>query len=145
MKFSISTSVNRSAKDVLSGFDAELFLALKPPLLPLSLEQFDGCETGDRVKLKLGMKPFEQKWHALITEHGETNDSIYFIDVGEKLPFPLKDWCHRHFIHKNKNGGSVIEDNITYTTGYVLLDVILYLPLYFTFFIRKRIYRQFFN
>ncbi len=144
MNFIIKTQVGQSAAQVLDGFDAELFLALKPPLIPLELNRFDGCEKGDKVHLVLGKNPISQEWHALISEHGEDETKFYFTDIGEKLPFPLKDWCHRHRIHKTPKG-AIIEDNITYTSGWLLFDGIMFPLLYGMFFLRKRIYREYFK
>lgn len=144
MHFRIETEVGQTAKQVLSGFDESLFLALKPPLMPLKLLRFDGCEKGDRVELVLGIPPFSQEWNALVVEHGENDDAFYFIDIGEKLPFPLKDWKHRHLILK-KGDKSVIVDDITYSTGLKLLDYLMYPVLYLQFYIRIPVYRKLFS
>lgn len=144
MHFRIETKVNQKAHDVLSGFDESLFVALKPPLMPLELLRFDGCEKGDKVQLVLGIKPFSQKWNALVVEHGENDECFYFTDIGEKLPFPIKDWKHRHFIMKERSG-SIIVDDITYTTGFRLLDYLMYPIMYLQFLIRKPVYKKLFD
>ncbi len=144
MNFIIQTPVNTNADEVLSKFDADLFVALKPPFMPLELKRFDGCKAGDKVHLCLGKKPFLQYWDALVTEHGEENDYYYFIDIGERLPFPLKRWTHLHKIYKKENG-SIIEDNITFHSPFKLLDFLLYPFLYFMFYLRKKVYRNYFQ
>ena len=144
MNFRIETRVGQSAKMVLDGFNEDLFLALKPPLMPLELIRFDGCEKGDKVQLVLGIKPLSQKWDALVVEHGEDDGKFYFTDIGETLPFPLKDWKHRHQILK-LDDGSIIVDDITYTTGFSLLDVLMYPIMYLQFYIRKPVYRRLFK
>lgn len=143
MHFRIETKVGQKAEKVLSGFDESLFLALKPPLMPLKLLRFDGCEKGDRVQLVLGIPPFSQKWNALVIEHGENDEYFYFTDIGEKLPFPIKDWKHRHFIIK-QNKEAIIADDITYTTGFLLLDYLMYPILYLQFRMRKPVYKKLF-
>lgn len=143
MHFRIETEVNQSAQEVWEGFNEDLFLELKPPLMPLKLLRFDGCEKGDRVQLILGISPFSQRWNALVTEHGENDAMLYFTDVGEKLPFPLKDWTHRHQILKQEKG-SIIVDDITYTIGCYPLDVLIYPIMYLQFWMRKPVYRRLF-
>jgi len=141
MRIKISTQVNQSPKQVLAGFDLDLFNALKPPLMPLKVLRFDGCETGDEVHLDVG---FGMKWFAKIVDHGEEDGSYFFVDEGFVLPFPLKSWRHRHGIAKSESGSMVIDD-IEFTSGFVLLDVLLYPFLYTQFFWRKHIYTSCFG
>ena len=143
MHFRIETAVNQSAQKVLDGFNEDLFLALKPPIMPLELLRFDGCEKGDKVQLVLGISPFSQRWNALVIEHGETDEMLYFTDIGEKLPFPIKKWTHRHQILK-KEKGAVIVDDITYTTGFYPLDLLMYPVMYLQFGMRVPVYRRLF-
>jgi len=144
MNFRIETKVKQPAKMVLDGFNEDLFLALKPPLMPLKLLRFDGCEKGDKVQLILGIQPLSQKWDALVIEHGEDDEKFYFTDIGESLPFPLKDWKHRHQILKLEQG-SIIVDDITYTTGFSILDFFMYPIMYLQFYIRKPVYSRLFK
>lgn len=136
MRIKISTKVEQSAEQVLKGFDLRLFEALKPPLMPLKVLRFDGCETDDEVHLDLG---FGLKWLARIIDHGESKDSYFFVDEGVVLPFPLKSWTHRHEIVQAPEGSTIVDD-IEFSAGFVLLDLILYPFLYSQFFWRKHIY-----
>ncbi len=140
----IETKVNQSAQEVMDGFDEDLFKALKPPLMTLNLHRFDGCEKGDKVELEVGLLTFLQPWHALVTEHGEDEEKLYFTDIGARLPFPLKDWTHRHQILKHSLGSTVVDD-ITYKTVWFPFDYLMYPVIYMQFWLRKKIYRQFFN
>ncbi|MGK0389475.1 MAG: ligand-binding SRPBCC domain-containing protein [Maribacter sp.] len=144
MHFRIETEVSQSAQKVLDGFNEDLFLALKPPVMPLELLRFDGCEKGDKVQLILGISPFSQRWNALVIEHGENDEMLYFTDIGEKLPFPIKDWKHRHQILKREKG-AVIVDDITYTTGFYPLDMLMYPVMYLQFWMRVPVYRRLFK
>jgi hypothetical protein len=51
MRIVIETAVNQDFMSVWNGFDATLFLALAPPFPILKLKQFDGCLTGNLVKV----------------------------------------------------------------------------------------------
>lgn len=145
INFKITTEVEQDYETVFERFDDKLFLALKPPFLPLTLNRFDGCEVGNEVHLTLGVGILSQDWNALIIEKKETDNEIYFIDTGSKLPFFLQFWKHRHRIIRHKNGGTTIIDDITYGAPHFLFNYILYPFLYIQFWMRKSVYRKYFK
>ena len=49
MKIIISTPIKNNYRDVFAQFNIELFKALKPPMIGLVVERFDGCKKGDEV------------------------------------------------------------------------------------------------
>ncbi len=140
MKISITTAVRTPFKEVFQSFDEKLFLALKPPLLPMNLLRFDGCQVGHEVHIDLGYKV----WISLITEHVENEELCYFVDEGSQLPFPLRSWRHQHLIKQHKDH-TLIVDNINFSSGFELLDYGLYPFLYFMFLLRQPVYRKFFG
>jgi len=144
VKILIKTEVAMPFQEVYKGFNEELFLALKPPLLPLKLLRFDGCETGDQVHIELGFGKLTQRWDALIIDHNQNNEEFYFVDKGVQLPFFLKKWQHRHRILKSKNGAAIIDD-IDYQTPYKFLDYLMYPIMYFQFYLRKPVYKKVFS
>jgi ligand-binding SRPBCC domain-containing protein len=143
MHITLRTQVEQDHHSVYKGFNESLFLQLSPPLLPFELICFDGCETGDRVVLKVGF-PL-QTWESLIVSHGSSPTDYYFVDEGVKLPRPLKKWHHRHGIEANDSGGSIITDEITFSTGLTMLDIIVYPLMYSIFAYRKGVYRRVFK
>jgi ligand-binding SRPBCC domain-containing protein len=145
MRLIIKTSVKSSLTKVKNGFIGELFLKLNPPFPRVRLLQFDGCETGHRVIIELNFLLFKQYWISDIIEHGEDELSWYFVDQGTKLPFFLKSWKHLHRVVALPEGQSQIIDNITYSTGTLLTDILMYPALYFQFLYRKPIYRRVFS
>ncbi len=144
MNIRLQTSVNQSAKEVWTGFNKDLFLKLSPPFPKVRLLQFDGSIKGDRVGLELNFGIFKQKWISDITDNGENDKEIYFVDQGTVLPFFLKKWKHRHILLKKDTGSDII-DEIYFTTGYLLTDLLMYPGLYLQFLYRKPIYRKFFS
>ncbi len=140
MNLIITTPVTSSHSDVFKSFDEKLFVALKPPLLPMNLLRFDGCEIGDQVHIDLGFKI----WISLITERVESLEESFFVDEGSQLPFPLRAWRHQHLIKKNGDHTLII-DNINFSSGFSLLDYAIYPFLYFMFWLRKPVYRKFFG
>lgn len=145
MKIYIATKVEENYKNVFARFDKDLFLALKPPLIRLNLTRFDGCLTGDKVEMTLGMLGIQQTWTALIVDQKESKDEIYFIDEGQIIPPPIKTWRHRHGIQKLAEAQTLIIDDIEFSTGHKLLDVLMYPIMYLQFWYRKPVYRRYFS
>ena len=139
MNLILRSEVPVSMAKVASRFDVHLFKFLLPP--GAKLIEFGGSEKGDRVHLKL---PLVGEWISDITENGETENAWYFVDVGTKLPFPLKSWTHRHVLHAVEDR-TVIEDDIHFSTGWLLGDVLFYPILYASFYPRIRQYKAYFK
>ncbi|MAE81906.1 MAG: hypothetical protein CMB80_04165 [Flammeovirgaceae bacterium] len=144
MKITIKTRVNSGLQNVKSGFTEKLFLALNPPFPPVKLLEFGGCETGDIVALRLNFILFKQTWTSEITEDAQTDNEWYFVDQGIKLPFFLKSWTHRHLVRKEVKGSSIIDD-ISYTTGTLITDLLMYPVLLGQFLYRKPVYKKLFK
>ena len=64
MKILVQTPISRPYDEVFKGFNQKLFEALKPPLLNLKVERFDGCNKGDEVHLLVSNK----RWVSHITD-----------------------------------------------------------------------------
>lgn len=141
MKIRIETKIEASLEKVKEGFTEDLFLSLNPPFPPVKLVQFDGCKTGDQVVLELNFIFFKQKWVSDITEDFENKHEWYFIDIGTQLPFFLSKWRHHHGVEKAESG-SIIIDDITFSTGTILTDILMYPLLYGQFLYRKPIYKR---
>ncbi|MEO9483064.1 MAG: hypothetical protein ABJG47_06440 [Ekhidna sp.] len=144
MKVKIQTEVGASVPDIKIGFTEDLFLSLNPPFPPVKLMQFDGCRAGDKVALELNFILFKQLWVSHIIEDYESDNHWWFIDVGIKLPFFLKSWKHIHDV-KQAGQRAVISDQITFSTGWILGDAIMYPFLLLQFLYRKPIYQKVFS
>lgn len=138
MKIIISTPINRNFKEVFARFNLKLFEALKPPLIKLVVERFDGCNKGDEVHLKVA----GQRWVSHITDYLENEDEIYFIDRGVIIPPPLKDWLHIHRIERTGTNSCNVIDDIEYSSGHALLDRIIFPVIYVMFKMRRPIYKR---
>jgi ligand-binding SRPBCC domain-containing protein len=124
---------------IFERFDEHLFKYLLPP--GAQLMEFGGSKKGDIVHLKL---PLAGEWVSEITENASSKDNCYFIDEGRKLPFPLKAWRHKHILHRVGNC-TIIEDNMSFSTGYSITDLIFYPVLYLSFLPRVWQYKRYFN
>lgn len=139
MNITLKSIVNLDPKTVFKGFDSKLFTYLLPP--GGQLIQFGGSVKGDVVHLKL---PLAGEWVSLITENQESDQGYYFIDEGQTLPFPLKKWRHKHTIEAHKDGTRIIDD-MTFSTGSYIFDLLLFPILYLSFLPRTWQYKKYFN
>jgi ligand-binding SRPBCC domain-containing protein len=137
MNITLRSKVNAELTAVYNRFDADLFRYLLPP--GAQLIAFGGSKKGDIVHLKL---PLAGEWISEITEDGSSENMCYFIDEGRTLPFPLKKWRHKHILHRSEKS-TIIEDNMTFSTGNVILDVIFYPVLLLSFLPRIWQYKRY--
>lgn len=141
MKILIKTRIEKNYQVIFSKFNLNLFKALKPPILNLVVERFDGCKKGDEIHLKIDLwGKLNQKWISHITEDSRNDYEINFVDVGTLLPPPLKKWKHTHRIEKINELASFVVDDINYTSGNKVIDLAIFPALYLMFLCRKPIY-----
>ena len=144
MKIYIATLVKQKPEIVINQFNKELFMALAPPGIKVELTRFDGCIKNDEVHLVLDFIFFKQKWNSLIIDNGKDEKGIFFVDQGIKLPFFLKRWKHIHRVDYSQDGSKIVDD-ITFSTGLILTDLLMYPILYLQFLYRKPIFRKKFD
>ncbi|HAX49579.1 MAG TPA: hypothetical protein PK605_07245 [Ignavibacteria bacterium] len=144
MKIKIKTKVEQDFRSVFQAFDIKLFMKLKPPFVGLNVIRFDGCKKNDIVDVEINILGFKQRWVSVITDNGESASEVYFVDEGKDLPKPLKDWKHRHIIEKSVDS-SIIIDDITYSSGNFLMDLLLFPAFFLQFYYRKPVYRSYFR
>lgn len=142
--FVLKTRIDhKTPQELLALFNKDLFIALKPPLINLNVERFDGCKTGHEIHLKMDVfGVLNQSWISVITDHSESFEECYFVDEGKLLPPPLKYWRHRHLLVRINDQASYVVDDITYSTGNHFLDTIIYPALYAMFSFRIPIYKK---
>jgi ligand-binding SRPBCC domain-containing protein len=139
MNITLRSKVIGDLTAVYNRFDHNLFRYLLPP--GAQLIEFGGSKKGDIVHLKL---PLAGEWISEITENGRTDDSWYFIDEGRKLPFPLKKWKHKHILH-DAGKNTIIEDNMNFSTGNIITDILFYPVLLLSFLPRLWQYKSYFK
>lgn len=135
--------VKASVEEVKQGFNQDLFENLKPPFLQLDVARFDGCKKGDEVHLKVGLG-LKIAWVSLITDDFQDENQWYFIDEGKVLPPPLKKWHHKHLVLKD-GSGSVIVDDISFSTNNSALDLLMKPMMTFQFSGRYDVYQKVFG
>ena len=144
MRVLIKTKVEPDYKTVYSRFDVHLFKRLKPPFVGLNVKRFDGCQKGNEVHIEISTLGIKQSWNALITENGENDSEIYFVDEGLKLPKFISSWKHLHRIVKNGDSCIIIDD-INYRTPNIVLDILSYPVMFLQFYYRKPVYKSYFK
>ncbi len=143
MKIYVKTRIRKNYIGIYHQFNLTLFKALRPPLMRLVVERFDGCELKDEIHLKVG--PFSQRWISKITENIQSRTECTFVDEGFLVPAPITYWKHRHQILKIGEDASYIIDDIEYKCSNQFLSFVLYPLFYLQFLIRKPVYKNFFN
>jgi ligand-binding SRPBCC domain-containing protein len=144
MRFAIVTEVSANLQKVWDNFNENLFQALAPPFPPIRLLRFDGSLKNDEVHLELNFLLFKQVWISRIIEQTDSNNEIYFVDEGIKLPFFLGYWRHKHLLQATANGTRIIDD-ITFEAPIKALSWLLFPVLYVQFLYRQPIYKRYFN
>jgi ligand-binding SRPBCC domain-containing protein len=139
MNMTLRSKVIGDLSVITNRFDADLFRYLLPP--GAQLIEFGGSKKGDIVHLKL---PLAGEWISEITEHKVLENMSSFIDEGRKLPFPLKKWKHKHILHRSGKN-TIIEDNMTFSTGCIITDMLFYPVLLAVFLPRTWQYKSYFN
>lgn len=139
MNITLRSTVNGELNSVYNRFDHHLFSYLLPP--GAQLIEFGGSKKGDLVHLKL---PLAGEWISEITEDSVSHDTCYFIDEGRKLPFPLKEWRHKHILHR-AGDHTIIEDNMTFSTGNFIANLLFYPVLLLSFLPRLWQYKRYFK
>lgn len=145
MELQVRTKIKRPFLEVKEGFNEQLFKKLNPPFPKVELKRFDGCQKGDLVSMQLNFLAFKQSWDSLITADDTTETYFFFQDEGKQLPFFLKSWKHRHWVKKINENTSEIVDDIHFSTGSLLTDLVMYPALKAQFLYRKPIYKKFFS
>ncbi len=144
MTLTIKTYVNGDWNLVRQGFSKDLFVKLSPPFPRVKILRFDGSSKGDLVYLELNFLLFRQNWTSEILEEKLGVDYRAFTDEGRELPFFLKSWRHIHEVRKSKSG-SIISDSIRFSSGWLLIDCILWPLMLAQFLYRKPVYKKVFN
>lgn len=144
LKINIQTAVSASPAQVWEGFTESLFLKLSPPFPPVRLLRYDGNTPPDEVHIELNFLVFRQVWVSVITDQQQSPAEYFFVDEGKKLPFFLSRWRHKHRIVAQPKG-SLIIDEIEFSTPTLLTNFIFYPILYAQFLYRKPIYRNIFS
>jgi len=139
MNITLRSKVKGELIAIYNRFDDNLFRYLLPP--GAQLIEFGGSKKGDVVHLKL---PIAGEWVSEITENGASEDTCYFIDEGRELPFPLKKWKHKHILHRAGNS-TIIEDNMNFSTGYIITNILFYPILFLSFLPRLWQYNHYFQ
>lgn len=145
MQITIPTTVQQPYLKVKEGFNEALFQKLNPPFPKVNLKRFDGCQKGDVVDMELEFIFFQDRWESHITADDTTDAYFFFQDEGRRLPFFLKSWRHRHWVKKIDRNSSQIVDDIHYSTGSLLTDLLFYPLMKAQFLYRQPIYRKWFS
>jgi ligand-binding SRPBCC domain-containing protein len=143
LSYTISTPVKASISHVKELFTAHLLLKLSPPFPKVSLKRFDGCKKGDFVILEINLLIKKLVWSSSIEEDKWTDEEWFFIDKGVEMPFGLNYWTHKHRVKRISENESSIIDEISFDTGWLFLNYLLFPLLWGMIFYRKPFYKKY--
>jgi ligand-binding SRPBCC domain-containing protein len=143
LSYSITTPIHASVSYVKERFTADLLLRLSPPFPRVTLKRFDGCKKDDQVILEINLIFLKVTWSSLIIEDSVTSEEWYFVDEGDKMPFGLQYWQHKHRVKKISDDSCEIIDEISFDTQNVFLNYLLFPFLWGMIFYRKPFYRKY--
>lgn len=145
MQFSISTPIDGiSPVAALNQFNHSFFLFLVPSFPKLIINRFEGSAVGDTVDISLNVYLKTFRWVSKIIEREEADSYAFFIDKGVLLPPFLNFWEHKHLLSLSQ-GKLCLTDQVTFKTGFVLLDYLMYPVFYGQMFSRKSKYKKWFR
>lgn len=139
---SVISNVSAPFEEVVNGFDKNLFKALLPSFPRMKVKRFDGCKKGDIVELKMGIGPMT--WISEISETSSGWNYWEFVDIGVKLPFPIRKWRHCHRVER-EGSNTLILDKIEFSSGWKLIDWAIAPILTVSFKKRKALYSKYFD
>jgi ligand-binding SRPBCC domain-containing protein len=144
MNLKIRSQVKGNYRDIMAGFDRQLFEALLPKLADVEIVEFTGSKKGDRVHIRFN-SPIRTEWISKIVKDEVNDTEAYFIDEGVTLPPLLSYWQHKHIVQKVTEDTSIIIDDISYRSRNPLLSLLIYPAIFFGFYPRKKQYKAYFN
>lgn len=144
MKLFFETSIDLPFLAIKSKFNQDLFIALKPPIIKLLINRFDGCSVGDEIHLELNTMGNTQKWVSVISEARLSDKEWSFTDEGKVIPWPLASWKHEHRVVSSGDNSAIIVDDINFQCVYSWLNIFFYPVLWCTFAIRPDRYKKYF-
>ncbi|WP_127715810.1 hypothetical protein [Halobacteriovorax sp. HLS] len=140
-KINIVTTFKANFSDVKENFNEKLFKFLSPKLIPNEIIRYDGNNVGDEIHIQL----INQLWISEILEVNDLENEFNFVDIGKKLPPPIKSWHHKHRIVKVNQYQVSIIDEISFDCGNFILNNCIYPFMYAQFYARVPLYKKFFE
>ncbi|RXK47557.1 SRPBCC family protein [Aquirufa rosea] len=140
--FRVKTKIKAPILHIWSLFDQNLLARLSPPFPPIKINRFDGCRRGDLVQLEIKLGFTRLIWDSEITDDFESENKIYFIDEGRRIPLGITFWKHQHILEKIDSRETWIIDHINYSTRSKFLDILLYPLLWGMIIYRKPLYQS---
>jgi ligand-binding SRPBCC domain-containing protein len=145
MKLLFETKIDNTIATIKSGFNLDLFVALKPPFMSMNVERFDGCSPGHEVHLAINMLGKKQRWVSVITQEQNDAKEWSFVDEGRIMPWPLASWRHHHRVVYLDDKSSKIIDDINFECTHSWMNKFMYIALWPSFAVRPRLYKKFFQ
>ena len=128
--------------DVIRSFHTYRFVEYLTFGQPVKIENWRGIDDGKTASFSFWFFG----WRRISVIHERyilKRNFLYFVDVGQVLPFGLKSWEHHHIV-KNSGNGSVIIDKVILDQNLVVKKYFIYPIMLFPIVIRKVTYKVWF-
>lgn len=140
MKFAVESKITGiDFRKVYDVFDFKLLSDLSPSFMKPEAIIYEGNKRGDRLSFRLHTPFFTTLWEGKVSEEKYAEDEIYFVDEGDKMPFGMRLWRHKHRIIKT-DYGTLIRDEVQFDTKNSLLTFFLLPGIWLQFLYRKPLY-----
>jgi ligand-binding SRPBCC domain-containing protein len=144
MRIRYVTTVMAPFRQVYEGFNQKLLEYLMPPFNVASVSRYEGQNPGDIIDIKFHL-PLINNWTVIVKESWLSHREYGFTDRGLRVPAGIVYWKHIHRVVARNNESSFIIDDIEFETHWQLLDYLLYIPLWLLFYLRRPLYKKYFN
>jgi ligand-binding SRPBCC domain-containing protein len=144
MRIRLVSTVMSPFRVVSENFNRQLFDYLLPRPPFAKVRRYEGQQPGDIIDIKLNL-PFGRYWTVIIKDSWESAREFGFADRGLRVPFGIKYWQHIHRVVARNESSSFIIDDIEFETSYLLLDFLIYIPIFIAFYPRKYQYGKYFR
>ena len=129
--------------NIIKSFHSHRFIKFLTNGQPVRIDSWNGIENGKFASFSFWFFG----WKKILVEHKNyhaTKDSLYFVDVGIKLPFGLNSWEHHHIIKPYKDDTIIIDKIILFKSGR-FKKYLIYPIMLFPVVIRKITYKIWFH
>ena len=133
---------NIDTLDVIRSFHNHNFIEFLILLQPVKINSWKGIDTGQKASFSFWFFGWRQM--SVVHENYKVSRGyLQFEDIGDKLPFGILNWKHKHIIKAHKEGALII-DEVWFEKDSKFLTIMLAPLMLFPIFIRKLTYRIWF-
>jgi ligand-binding SRPBCC domain-containing protein len=142
MRFTLRTRVPRPPAAVFPVFGEAAFVeSLAPSIMGLRVVRI-GLDLGDEIEVRFTRLGPRGPWISRIDELDRDAAGIRFVDRSLVIPWPFATFEHHHGFLADPGGGTVLVDDVRFTTRPRILGPFVWPFLRLSFGLRRGVYRR---